>query len=600
MVREGGQTNSLEDYDFDPILKSDDRITGDDELNVNDSYGNLAEFKARCDKQTFTPKAIGHALFRRNTLALKQIKQEEAEGAKLKRVLQWYHLMGYGFASTVGAGIFVVAGQVANENAGPAIVFSFLIAAFSALLSAFCYSEYAVRVPLSGSAFTFSYVTLGEFIGWFIGWNLTLEYAISASAIARSWANYLQQLWDQLFPDNQMWDWLYEWAPFGWRVQFSPLSCVIIIICTAILVVGVQESAWVNLIMTVFNLILILFVILYGATFIHPWNWSPFMPYGFAGVFHGAAVVFFSYVGFDAVTTLAGEVQNTKRDLPIGIVGTLTIVTGLYCAVSLVITGMLPYNSIDPNAGLSNAFLQVGSNWASIVVGFGSVTTLSATTFASLLGQPRIFYQMAADGLFFQIFAKLTKKGVPALGTIVSAAFALFFAFVLTLTELTDMISIGTLLAFAVVCAGVVVLRHQDPARPKDVPILMACYFFVCIMSCLSIIYRWYAWDNYYLATFLLILYIVAPICTGLSFYMFPVRDLPIGFKTPLVPLIPCVGIYVNIFLILSLSPAALLRVVLWTIVGAIIYFAYGIRNSKQGAYERMMERSIMEAGTDL
>lgn len=187
-----------------------------------------------------------------------------------------------------------------------------------------------------------------------IGWNLTLEYAISASAIARSWANYLQDLWDQVFPRHEMWKWLYAWGPFGWDVEFSPLSCVIIILCTLILIVGVQESAWVNLFMTIFNVVLITFIIIYGAFFIKFENWSPFLPYGVAGVFQGAAVVFFSYVGFDAVTTLAGEVENTKRDLPIGIVGTLSFVTMLYVAVSLVITGMLPYYKIDVDAGLSN------------------------------------------------------------------------------------------------------------------------------------------------------------------------------------------------------------------------------------------------------
>ena len=194
-----------------------------------------------------------------------------------------------------------------------------------------------------------------------------------------------------------MWPWLYNWAPFGWDVSFSPLSLVIIAACTLVLLIGVQESASINLFMTGFNLILICFVILYGAFFINSENWSPFLPYGVTGVINGAAIVFFSYVGFDAVTTLAGEVENTKRDLPIGIVGTLAIVTFLYCAVSLVITGMVPYNQINVNAGLSDAFSQVGAQWASVIVGLGSVTTLSATTFATLLGQPRIFFQMAKD-----------------------------------------------------------------------------------------------------------------------------------------------------------------------------------------------------------
>merc|ERR1712000_145011 len=312
--------------------------------------------------------------------------------------------------------------------------------------------------------------------------------------------------------------------------------------------------------MTIFNVVLITFIIIYGAFFIKFENWSPFLPYGVAGVFQGAAVVFFSYVGFDAVTTLAGEVENTKRDFPIGIVGTLSFVTMLYVAVSLVITGMLPYYKIDVDAGLSNAFLQVGANWASVIVGLGSVTTLSATTFASLLGQPRIFYQMAKDGLFFQIFAKLTSAGVPAIGTIVSGLFALVFAFFLTLGELTDMISIGTLMAFAVVCAGVVILRHQDPKRPTDVPLLMLLYFCVCTLSALSIIYRWPLWS--------ILLYAIPVPIVAISFYIFKVVDIPTGFKTPLVPIVPCL----------------------------VIYLTYSVRHSKQGIYEAIISKSMNDA----
>lgn len=558
--------------------------TLEDMLALDDSM------RAKCDKETFGLRGIYHACFRRNTLALKQKEMEDIrqQGTKLSRVLKWYHLVAYGMASTIGAGIFVVAGQVASENAGPAIVLSFLIAAFASLLSAFCYSEYAVRVPLSGSAYTFSYVTLGELIGWFIGWNLTLEYAISASAIARSWADNVASLWLQLFGVN-MWSWLYEWDIAGLNTQFCPLTALIIIPCTLILIIGVEEAALFNIFMVVFNVVLITFYILYGALYIDPSNWSPFIPpeFGFAGVFEGAGIVFFSYIGFDAVTTLAGEVKNTRRDLPIGICGTLGSVTTLYVLASMVLTGMVPYQKINPNAGLADAFQSVGAPVASLLVAFGSVTTLSATTFASLLGQPRIFFQMAEDGLFFKIFAKTTKKNVPAIGTIVSGAFALTFAFLLTLGELTDMISIGTLMAFTVVCAGVVIMRHQDAARPHHVPLVMLAFICCCSMSGISIIYGfpYWSWPVYLVPCFLL----------GISFYIFPVVDIPTGFKTPLVPIIPCVGIYVNIFLILSLDPLALLRVFLWTILGMLIYFGYGIRYSKQGMFERKQQQSTLD-----
>lgn len=338
---------------------------------------------------------------------------KSSDGEDLKRSLGAWDLMGYGISSTIGAGIFVTIGLVANKEAGPGIVLSFLFAGFASLLSAFCYSEFASRYPVSGSAYSFASVSLGEAVGWFVGWNLTLEYAISASAVARGWSGYLIDVLHTCGVHVPEW---IKGYPLNSFFSVSPLSGFICVLCTAILLLGMKESARFNLVMTVVNISIIFFVIICGALYVKVDNWDPFLPYGINGSWNGVGTVFFSYIGFDSVSTLAGEVKNPNRDLPIGIVGTLCIVSALYVAVSLVITGMVHYSALSTEAPLSAAFLSVGNNWASIVVAIGSVTVMTAATLCSLVGQPRIFLQMSKDGLFFQVFSKVNKKTATPVG----------------------------------------------------------------------------------------------------------------------------------------------------------------------------------------
>lgn len=399
--------------------------------------------------------------------------QEQAEPAMgLAKCLTAVDLISYGVGSTVGAGIFVTVGIVAAEKAGPGTLLSFLFAAIACLLSAFCYSEFAARIPVSGSAYTFSYAVLGEFIGWLyvsyillyapltvfsIGWNLTLEYTISASAVARGWASYVAALFKTL--GVTLPDWLVGYPINKW-FNISPLAVVIIVLCSFILIMGVKDSAKFNLVITILNVVTILFVIILGAFYIDVKNWDPFLPFGMSGAFSGAGTVFFSYIGFDSVSSLAGEVKKPTRDLPIGIVGTLLIATVLYVGVSLVITGMVNYATIDHNAPLATAFLDHGLKWAAVIIAVGSVTALTATTLCSLLGQPRIYYQMSKDGLIPPAFGTVhARTQAPIFGTLVTGVLASTLALILDLDTLADMISIGTLLAFTVVCAGVIVLR---------------------------------------------------------------------------------------------------------------------------------------------
>jgi APA family basic amino acid/polyamine antiporter len=503
------------------------------------------------------------------TFPIKKSDDAEKGSDNLAKVLRVWDLTAYGIGSTVGAGIFVVTGVVARDKAGPAIVLSFLYAAFASLMSAFCYAEFAARIPVSGSAYTFAYVTVGEILGWLIGWNLTLEYALSASAVARGWSGYVHDFFKIVGVTIP--DWL-SGHPITAFFSVSILAAGIVVAMSLLLLFGVKNSSRFNLGITILNVAIILFVIILGATEIDTNNWDPFFPFGFEGSFKGAGTVFFSFIGFDSVTTLAGEVANPSRDLPIGIGGTLGIATALYVGVSLVITGMVSYKNVDINAPLSRAFQDKGMTWAAIIISAGSVSTLTSTTFASLLGQPRIFYQMSVDGLLPPLFKKLNSRQVPVYGTLITGCVAGTIAFLFDLDDLADMISIGTLMAFTIVCSSVLVLRYRSPEHPVRIAGIVLA--FGC--SCLAFSFTWQFTTPWY-----------AKVLTGspvliLFGYLLALEtiDLPTTFRCPLVPLIPSVGVLVNIYLISSLPIEAFYRVLVWTAIGLAIYFGYGIRNS--------------------
>lgn len=504
-----------------------------------------------------------------------------------RRVLTIWELLGYGVASTVGAGIYVVTGQVANQYAGPAIVLCFLIASFAALIAAFAYAEFAARIPVSGSAYTFAYVALGEAIAWFIGSNLTLEYAISASAVARGFSENVAamfQSWGVILPA-----WLVGY-PISNLLNVSPLSAILILVMTGVLCFGVQASARFNIAMVILNVSTILLVIYLGSWAIDTSNYQPFIPpeYGFVGVLTGTGIVFFSYVGFDSVSTLAGEVRDPSRDLPIGIVGTLGIATALYIGVCLVLTGMMSYVYINISAPLSYAFTWIHMDWAASLIAVASVIALTATTLCSLLGQPRIFYQMAVDGLLWPAFCKVNKHQVPVFGTIFSGIFSAIIAFFLSLHDLTQMISIGTLMAFTVVSGGVIIIRcRPDGLETEDeelnrrvlrmptalIPWLVVLYCVWCLFFAIAFVIGWPLATKIVFGVLIVLNYLVLQIQKQVN--------MPASFKCPLVPLLPCVGMLANITIIVSLPVDSIYRVVIWSAFCFVIYFGYGIHHSK-------------------
>jgi APA family basic amino acid/polyamine antiporter len=485
-------------------------------------------------------------LFARKPLSL---MLEEMKGEnRLRRILGPVTLTSLGVGAIIGTGIFVLTGIAAHDKAGPALSLSFAVAGLACVFAALCYAEFASMVPIAGSAYTYAYATLGELFAWIIGWDLVLEYAVGSATVAHGWSHYFQDflgIFDVKMPHAL------TRAPFDFNPEtgllavtgtvFDLPAIVITAIVTAILVKGIRESATFNATMVITKLIIVLLVIVLGAFYIDPKNWQPFAPFGLTGIsffgktifgqtgpageplgmLAGAAVIFFAYIGFDSVSTHAEEARNPRRDVPIGIIASLIICTVLYIAVSLVLTGMVPYNKISIDAPVSDAFKQVGLPWAQFLVSLGAVAGITSVLLVMMLSQPRVLLAVARDGLLPPKFfgAVHPRFRTPWKSTMLTGLFVSILAAFLPLRILAELVNIGTLLAFVIVCAAVLIMRrtHPDAERP---------------------------------------------------------------FRAPFVPLVPILGIGMCLLLMFSLPAENWLRLIGWLLIGFVIYFAYGRRHS--------------------
>ncbi len=515
--------------------------------------------------------------FRTKPLDTIMEEAKEKEGG-LKRALNAVDLTAIGVGAMIGAGIFVLTGTAAKEAAGPAIMLSYVFAGISCILAALCYAEFASRLPISGSAYTYSYASVGELFAWIIGWDLVLEYTIGSSAVAVGWSEYLGQL-------INLPDWLVHYQLGDYHV--NALSGIMILCLTALLAIGIKESARFNSFIVALKIGVVLFVILAGLFFIDPANWHPFTPYGpkgsfcpvgefcWDGIFAGAALVFFSYIGFDAVSTAAEEVKDPQKNMPIGIMASLGICTILYIAVAAVITGMVPYQNIDPGAPLAAAFASVDLEWAKTLISIGGVAGLTTVVLILLMSQPRIYFSMARDGLMPQWFAKVHPKfRTPMNATIVTGIIAASIAAFAPMEDLHHMVSIGTLFAFAMVSASTLILRYkQSETDLKSTWIVMTLTLGLGLLSagCVT--------DNNQL-----ILFILGGLLTAIPTWMLlqiKTLNLPDTFRCPWVPWIPIAGMGSMIFMMAQLNQAAWSRLGWWLVIGFFIYAFYGIWNSK-------------------
>lgn len=436
--------------------------------------------------------------------------------ASLKRALTSKHLVMLGIGGVIGAGIFVLTGQAAAQHAGPAVVISFILAGFACALAGLCYAEFAAMLPVSGSAYSYSYATLGEFVAWFIGWNLVLEYLFAASTVSVGWSGYFSELlqlvggWtgtDLALPKAL------ASAPYTFvngSIQatgtFINLPAVIVAALSGLCYVGVTQSAFVNSIIVTIKLVVILLFLAFAVKYISADNWTPFIPenegpgkFGWEGIARASAIVFFSYIGFDAVSTAAGEAKNPQRDMPIGILGSLFICTILYILVSLTLTGIADFRTLNTPEPVATALSNYPAlNWLRFIVVIGALAGLSSVILVMLMGQPRIFFTMSQDGLIPKMFAKVhPKHQTPYVGTIIVGIFACTLAGLFPIDVLGELVSMGTLLAFATVCVGVLVLRYTRPdlQRPFKVPLAII----VCPLGALACLFLfWQAFSEHW------------------------------------------------------------------------------------------------------
>jgi len=442
--------------------------------------------------------------------------EKETSRHRLPRTLGALDLAALGIGAIIGTGIFVLTGIVSANYAGPGIVLSFVLAGIASGLAALIYAEMASMIPVAGSAYTFTYVSLGEILAWLVGWNLILEYIVSAGAVAIGWSSYFVDLLSSagVTLPNAVTS-----SPFNGGIVNLP-AALIVLALTGLIITGAQHSATANKFVVVAKLAAILLFIGLGFRHIDPANLKPFLPFGTAGIVHGAAIVFFAYIGFDAVSTAAEEVKNPRRDITIGIVASLIIATALYILVSLVLTGMVHYSTLNTASPVTTAMLRIGLPWAAAVISVGALAGLTSVLLVVLYGQSRIFFAMARDGLLPPIFDWVHPRLHTPLwdSLIIGLVVAAIGAFI-PITIVAELANIGTLSAFIAVSVGLLVLRSKRP-------------------------------------------------------------DLPRPFRVPWVPFLPILSIAMSTYLVINLPKLTMIRFVIWVIAGLFMYFVYGYRHS--------------------
>ena len=476
------------------------------------------------------------------------IRDTEEPEFELRKALGPVDLIVFGIGVIIGTGIFVLTGVAAANFAGPAISLSFVFSGIACALAALCYAEFASTVPVAGSAYTFSYASIGEFFAWIIGWDLILEFTVGAATVSVGWSQYFNRILESFFGVSLP-------PAITGEVVNLPAAAIALIL-TVILVIGIRLSSGFNLTVTTIKLAVVFFFIGLGIFFVNTANWSPFVPpaggavesvstegggpsllqyltgaeqqaFGFAGIITAAAIVFFAYIGFDVVATTSEEARNPRRDLPIGILGSLAICTLLYVLVSQIMTGIVPYNELDPEAPMASVFGDIGLDWAAGLVSIGAICGLTSVIMILMLGQSRVAFAMSRDNLLPRYFARAHPRfRTPYRITILTGVVVAIIAAFVDLTRLAELVNIGTLFAFCLVAIGVMILRRTQP-------------------------------------------------------------DLPRAFRTPLVPVVPILAILFCLYLMVSLPVGTWWRFVVWMVLGLVVYFLYSVRASRLGRTQR-------------
>ena len=466
-------------------------------------------------KRLFRRKFIHHIL-----------EEIDIEEHRLHRALNAFDLTILGIGAIVGVGIFVLTGNAAAVHAGPGVVLSFVISGLACAFAALCYAEFAALIPVAGSAYNYAYATLGELIAWIIGWDLILEYIVASIAVAIGWSGYFVNIVNSIllkFFGVTLPVWCSAAPGTVPGAVINLPAMFIVLFLTTILVIGIKESARLTSVMVFVKITTVLVFIAVGFSNVNPSNWIPFMPFGFKGVLAGAAIVFFAYIGFDAISTAAEETKNPQKNIPIGIIVSLAICTFLYIVVAAILTGMVSFKELNHPAPVAHALNLIGFRWGSALVSAGAVAGITSVLLVMLMGQPRIFFSMSRDGLLWPWIYKVHPRfRTPYIAQIITGVVVAGFAGFIDIGTAAELCNIGTLFAFTIVCGGIAVLGYTHPEIKRP-------------------------------------------------------------FRCPLVPLIPLLGICFCVGLMLALPKITWIRFVVWLIAGLFIYFFYGIKHSRLG-----------------
>jgi APA family basic amino acid/polyamine antiporter len=531
-----------------------------------------------------TPERLKDRFLARTNVE-EEIEIKRRSGAAMKRTLTWWDLMWFGVGAVIGAGIFVLTGQEANGVAGPAIIISYALAGISAMLSVFCYTEFAVEIPVAGGSFAYLRVELGDFIAFIGAGNIVLEYIVGGAAVARGWTSYFATLINKDPTQLRILTSLHT----GYN-QLDPIAVVILFLTGAVAIWSTKGTSVLNYIATVVNMFIIAFIIIAGLAHAKAENYRPFLPYGVRGIFSAASVLFFAYLGFDAVSTMAEETKNPGRDIPIGLLGSMTICTILYVLMALTLCLMVPTPAIDTNAPFPVAFKTVGMNWAQYLVSLGALKGITTVILVSAVGQARYLTHIARSHLippWFGIVNKRTKTPANATVTMITASAIL--AFFTALDILGNLLSLSSLFIFFLVAVGILMRRYYIPGvTTRKHGVLFFFFLFIIIAASVAISAYWGLSPNGW------ILYAVfSPIwflgTLGLAVFVPQVRT-PQIWGVPLVPWVPSLSIALNIFLLGTLDKLSFERFGIWTAAILVYYFLFGLHASYDTAINQKKE----------
>ncbi|PKA53665.1 Cationic amino acid transporter 5 [Apostasia shenzhenica] len=519
-----------------------------------------------------TPRRLHDRLLGRSTDAIELGDLRSRSQHEMKRCLTWWDLTWFGFGSVIGAGIFVISGQEAHEHAGPAIVLSFVVSGVSAMLSVFCYTEFAVEIPVAGGSFAYLRVELGDLAAFIAAANLIFESLVGSAAVSRAWTSYLATLINR--PPNSL------RIKTNFADNFNlldPIAVAVLVATTALAILSTKKTSYFNWIASAFHVIVILFVIVAGFINANTKNLSPFFPYGADGVFRAAAVVYFAYGGFDNLATMAEETHNPAKDIPVGLVGSMTIITGIYCLMSLSLAMMQKYTEIDPNAAYSAAFKSVGMKWAQYVVAFGALKGMTTVLLVGTVGNARYATHIARSHIIPPVFALVhPKTGTPLYATLLITSASACIAFFSSLSILSSLVSISTLFIFMMMATALLVRRYYagGVSTPAELTKLVVCMAVIYAASVGTAAYWGLNREGWVGYCFTVPLWFAG---TAALQILLPQRRKPRTWGVPLVPWLPSLSIATNLFLMASLGSAAFIRFGICTAIMMVYYVFVGL-----------------------